>query len=135
LWCRSSLEKATQGDEPGLDQTLEAQAQSGLERPPELYADGGYISGPRLHRAARGRLVADGPGAGRGWTACRWKLSRWILRISALIARRATKADVAAAFARTAKPRSPTASSGGKATANAAHCESIAFQPTNRIAR
>jgi hypothetical protein len=54
-------QKATQSDEPGLDQTLEAQAQSGLERPPELYADGGYISGPRLHRAAQEGWSLMGP--------------------------------------------------------------------------
>jgi transposase len=52
---------ATQGDEPGLDQTLEAQAQSGLQRPSELYADGGYISGPRLHRAAQEGWALLGP--------------------------------------------------------------------------
>jgi transposase len=54
-------QKATQGDEPGLDQTLEAQAQSGLGRPTELYADGGYISGPRLHRAAQDGWALMGP--------------------------------------------------------------------------
>ena len=57
-------QKATQGDEPCLDQTLEAQAQSGLERPPELYADGGYVSGPRLHPSRPGRLGVDGSGEG-----------------------------------------------------------------------
>src|SRR5256885_8376888 len=61
LWCRSSLEKATQGDEPGLDQTLEAQAQSGLERPSELYADGAYVSAPRLHKAAEEGWTLMGP--------------------------------------------------------------------------
>jgi hypothetical protein len=54
-------QKATQGDEPGLDQTLAAQAQSGLGRPPELYADGGYISGPRLQRAAQEGWALMGP--------------------------------------------------------------------------
>jgi transposase len=54
-------QKATQGDEPGLDQTLEAQAQSGLARPPELYADAGYISGPRLQRAAQEGWSLLGP--------------------------------------------------------------------------
>ena len=46
-------QKATASDEPGLDQTLEDQAQSNLERPSELYADGAYISAPRLHKAAQ----------------------------------------------------------------------------------
>jgi hypothetical protein len=54
-------QKATQGDEPGLDQTLAAQAQSGLGRPTELYADGGYISGPRLQRAAQEGWALMGP--------------------------------------------------------------------------
>ena len=54
-------QKAAQGDEPGLDQTLAVQAQSGLERPPELYADGGYISGPRLQRAAQEGWALLGP--------------------------------------------------------------------------
>jgi Transposase DDE domain len=54
-------QKATQGDEPGLDQTLAAQAKSGLGRPPELYADGGYISGPRLQRAAQEGWALMGP--------------------------------------------------------------------------
>jgi hypothetical protein len=54
-------QKATDSDEPGLDQTLEAQAQRGLERPTELYADGGYISGPRLQRAAQEGWSLMGP--------------------------------------------------------------------------
>jgi hypothetical protein len=37
------------------------EAQSGLERPPELYADGGYISGPRLQRAAQEGWALMGP--------------------------------------------------------------------------
>jgi transposase len=54
-------QKATASDEPGLDQTLEAQAQSGLERPSELYADGAYISAPRLHKAAQEGWTLMGP--------------------------------------------------------------------------
>jgi len=56
-------QQATHGDEPGLDQTLELQAQSGLERPPELYVDGAYICGPRLQRAAQegGALLGPAP--------------------------------------------------------------------------
>jgi transposase len=54
-------QKATASDEPGLDQTLEAQAQSGLERPRELYADGAYISAPRLHKAAQEGWTLMGP--------------------------------------------------------------------------
>jgi hypothetical protein len=54
-------QEATGSDEPGLDQTLDAQAQSGLERPRELYADGGYISAPRLQRAAQEGWSLMGP--------------------------------------------------------------------------
>jgi Transposase DDE domain/Transposase domain (DUF772) len=54
-------QKATESDEPGLDQTLEAQAQSGLERPSELYADGAYVSAPRLHKAAEEGWTLMGP--------------------------------------------------------------------------
>jgi hypothetical protein len=57
-------QKASASDEPGLDQTLDDQAQSGLERPSELYADGAYISAPRLHKAAQEgwSLMRSGPG-------------------------------------------------------------------------
>jgi hypothetical protein len=54
-------QKATGNDEPGLDQTLEAQAQSGLERPRELYVDGAYISGSRLQRAVQEGWTLMGP--------------------------------------------------------------------------
>jgi hypothetical protein len=37
-------QRATESDDPGLELTLEKQAQMGLERPSELYADGAYIS-------------------------------------------------------------------------------------------
>jgi Transposase DDE domain len=54
-------QKATESDEPGLDQTLNDQAQSNLERPSELYADGAYISAPRLHKAAQEGWSLMGP--------------------------------------------------------------------------
>jgi hypothetical protein len=54
-------QKASESDEPGLDKTLEAQAQNGLERPSELYADGAYISAPRLHKAAQEGWSLMGP--------------------------------------------------------------------------
>jgi Transposase DDE domain len=55
-------QKATASDEPGLDQTLEDdQAQSNLERPSELYADGAYLSAPRLHKAAEEGWTLMGP--------------------------------------------------------------------------
>jgi hypothetical protein len=40
---------------------LEAQAQSDLERPSELYADGAYIWAPRLHKAAQEGWSLMGP--------------------------------------------------------------------------
>jgi hypothetical protein len=54
-------QKAIESDEPGLDKTLEDQVQSGLERPSELYADGAYISAPRLHKAAEEGWTLMGP--------------------------------------------------------------------------
>jgi transposase len=54
-------QKASESDEPGLDKTLEAQAQSGLERPSELYVDGAYVSAPRLHKAAQEGWGLIGP--------------------------------------------------------------------------
>src|SRR6516165_6107645 len=44
-------QKASESDDPGLDRTLAEQGGSGLERPSELYVDGAYISGARLHQA------------------------------------------------------------------------------------
>jgi transposase len=62
-------QKATESDEPGLDKTLEDQVQSGLERPGELYADGAYISAPRLHKAAEEGWTLLGPATGQPATA------------------------------------------------------------------
>jgi hypothetical protein len=44
-------QKASASDDPGLDQTLEDQAASGLARPSELYTDGAYVSAARLQQA------------------------------------------------------------------------------------
>jgi len=46
-------QRATQSDDPGLDETLQDQACSGLQRPTELYVDGAYISAARLQQAAK----------------------------------------------------------------------------------
>jgi hypothetical protein len=128
-------QKATQSDEPGLDQTLDGQAQSGLERPSELYADGAYLSAPRLHKAAEEGWSLMGPAPAGAGSPAKLKISASTLPTDALTALPATQADVAAASARPAKPKSPTVLSGARATANAARGELSAFRPTKTIAR
>ena len=44
-------QKASESDDPGLDQTFQDQALSGLDRPIELYVDGAYVSAARLREA------------------------------------------------------------------------------------
>jgi hypothetical protein len=44
-------QRATEGDDPGLPATLARQAERGLERPPELYVDGAYVSANSLEQA------------------------------------------------------------------------------------
>ena len=44
-------QRATESDDPGLELTLAKQAQMGLERPSELYADGAYISAGSITEA------------------------------------------------------------------------------------
>src|SRR5258708_30069935 len=44
-------QKASESDDPGLDQSFQDQALSGLERPTELYVDGAYLSPSRLYAA------------------------------------------------------------------------------------
>jgi hypothetical protein len=44
-------QKASESDDPGLDQTFQDQALSGLDRPTELYVDGAYVSAARLREA------------------------------------------------------------------------------------
>lgn len=54
-------QKASQSDDPGLDESLKDQAASGLERPTELYVDGAYVSGARLEQAAQEGWELIGP--------------------------------------------------------------------------
>jgi hypothetical protein len=42
-------QKASESDDPGLDQTFQDQALSGLDRPTEFYVDGAYVSAVRLY--------------------------------------------------------------------------------------
>jgi transposase len=44
-------QRATESDDPGLEVTLEKQAQMGLERPSEMYVDGAYISAASINEA------------------------------------------------------------------------------------
>src|SRR5260221_595727 len=44
-------QRASESDDPGLELTLEKQAQMGLERPSEMYVDGAYISAGSIQEA------------------------------------------------------------------------------------
>jgi transposase len=44
-------QKASASDDPGLEESLGDQAQSGLQTPSELYVDGAYVSAARLRQA------------------------------------------------------------------------------------
>ncbi|HZC35946.1 MAG TPA: transposase [Chthoniobacterales bacterium] len=54
-------QKASESDDPGLDQSFQDQAISGLDRPTELYVDGAYISATRLHQAQEEGWQLIGP--------------------------------------------------------------------------
>ena len=54
-------QKATESDDPGLDESLREQARSGLKRPSELYVDGAYISAARLREATQQGCELIGP--------------------------------------------------------------------------
>src|SRR6266404_3612464 len=44
-------QRATESDDPGLEATLEKQAQMGLQKPSEMYVDGAYISAGSIQEA------------------------------------------------------------------------------------
>src|SRR5260370_2894513 len=54
-------QKASESDDPGLDQTFQDQAVSGLDRPTELYVDGAYVSASRLDQPKDGGWGLNGP--------------------------------------------------------------------------
>jgi hypothetical protein len=57
--------QAATGSEPaGMQQVLESQKQSGLEPPPELYVDSGYVSAEKLKEAAEQGRELVGPALG-----------------------------------------------------------------------
>jgi Transposase DDE domain/Transposase domain (DUF772) len=54
-------QKASASDDPGLEESLRDQAQSGLEPPSELYVDGAYVSAARLREAQQTGTQLLGP--------------------------------------------------------------------------
>ena len=54
-------QKASQSDDPGLEESLCEQARSGLEPPTELYVDGAYISAARIREASQQGCELIGP--------------------------------------------------------------------------
>ena len=54
-------QKASESDDPGLDQTFQDQARSGLDRPTEFYVDGAYVSAARLYQAKEEGWELVGP--------------------------------------------------------------------------
>jgi len=54
-------QKASASDDPGLDQTFQDQALSGLDRPTEFYVDGAYVSAIRLYQAQQEGWELIGP--------------------------------------------------------------------------
>ena len=54
-------QQATESDDAGLEQTLDKQAQIGLEPPSELYADGAYISAASIEEAKEQGCNLMGP--------------------------------------------------------------------------
>ena len=54
-------QKASASDDPGLEESLRDQAQSGLQTPSELYVDGAYVSAARLRQAQQEGWQLIGP--------------------------------------------------------------------------
>src|ERR1700747_1623988 len=54
-------QKASESDDPGLDQTFNDQALSGLNRPSEVFVDGAYVSAARLDQAKEEGWELVGP--------------------------------------------------------------------------
>jgi hypothetical protein len=57
-------QEATASDEAGMRQVLQAQQESGLESPPELFVDAGYVSAGTLKEAADEGRELSGPALG-----------------------------------------------------------------------
>ena len=83
-------QKASESDDPGLDQTFHDQALSGLDRPTELYVDGAYVSAIRLHQAQEEGWQLIGPAqpsANRPGLAADYRIEAFDINIAKRTAR------------------------------------------------
>jgi hypothetical protein len=83
-------QKASESDDPGLDQTFCDQALSGLDRPTELYVDGAYVSAARLQQAKEQGWELVGPAqpsANRSALAADYRVEAFDFNISQRTAR------------------------------------------------
>ena len=83
-------QKASESDDPGLDQTFQAQALSGLDRPTEIYVDGAYVSAARLQQAKEEGWELMGPAqpsANRSDLAADYRIEAFDIKITKRTAR------------------------------------------------
>jgi hypothetical protein len=83
-------QKASESDDPGLDQSFQDQALSGLERPTELYVDGAYVSASRLYEAKQEGWQLMGPAqpsANRSGLAADYRIEAFDINITKRTAR------------------------------------------------
>src|SRR5258708_11329598 len=78
-------QKASESDDPGLDQTFHDQALSGLDRPTEFYVDGAYVSATRLQQAKEEGWQLMGPAqpsANRSGLAADYRIEAFDINIT-----------------------------------------------------
>jgi transposase len=78
-------QKASESDDPGLDQTFHDQALSGLDRPTEFYVDGAYVSAARLDQAKEEGWELVGPAqpsANRAGLAADYRIEAFDINIT-----------------------------------------------------
>jgi len=83
-------QKASESDDPGLDQTFYDQALSGLDRPTEFFVDGAYVSAARLHQAKEEGWELVGPAqpsANRSGLAADYRIEAFDINITKRTAR------------------------------------------------
>ena len=83
-------QKASESDDPGLDQTFNDQALSGLNRPSEFFVDGAYVSAARLHQAKEEGWELVGPAqpsANRSGLAADYRIEAFDIDITKRTAR------------------------------------------------
>jgi hypothetical protein len=83
-------QKATESDDPGLDQSFHDQALSGLDRPTEFYVDGAYVSAARLYQAKEEGWELVGPAqpsASRAELAADYRIEAFDINIAKRTAR------------------------------------------------